>query len=43
MNLRNDELDFSKSAAVFAANPECAEDALKIIEGDYLEWVHSQP
>lgn len=42
MNLRNDELDFSHSAAEFAANPKCAADTLEIIQSDYREWVQSQ-
>ena len=42
MNQQNDELDFSHSAAVFAANPTCAADALEIIQSDYREWVQSQ-
>lgn len=34
MDLRNDRLDFQRPAAVFAANPVCAEQALKVISGN---------
>ncbi len=35
LNLRNDQLDYSKPAAVFAANPVCAKEALELVEGHY--------
>lgn len=35
LNLTNERLDYSKPAAVFAANPTCAPKALAVIEREY--------
>ena len=35
LNLPNDQLDFSAPAALLAANPACAQQALAIVEGAY--------
>lgn len=43
MNLRNDMLDFSKPAAVFAANPACAAQALGVISGNLPEGGRKTP
>lgn len=42
LNLPNDRLDFSQNAAVFAANPACADEALAVIEGGYRQWLQSK-
>lgn len=38
LNLPNDHLDFSTTAAVYTSNPACFEQGLKIVEKSYREW-----
>ncbi len=42
LNLPNDHLDFSTTAAVYASNQECFTEGLKVVEGRFREWERSQ-
>lgn len=42
LNLPDDHLDFSTTAAVYASNPQCFEKGLKVVEKSYMKWQREQ-
>ncbi|MDI9520920.1 MAG: inositol monophosphatase family protein [Bacillota bacterium] len=42
LNLPDDRLDFSATAAVFTSNPQCFEKGLEVVERNYREWQKEQ-